>query len=238
MAHWHIHTHDPQIPPELQGFRVIPTAIDVEADPASPLQAHPAKIQWPKAQPIEVAFTGEPVMYKVYTGRAVAYLPVTVAKDAPLGEATLKVSLTYQACDDKTCLRKAEETHTVTLKIVSPQTLASQGKSGASDGGASALFTQFDPSVWQGIRSSGGGGGGGVGAGGGASPMLVSFDLFGWHFELDIASGVGLALLLLVAALGGFLLNLTPCVLPMIPLKIMGLSQMAGSRSRCWRWGR
>lgn len=42
-----------------------------------------------------------------------------------------------------------------------------------------------------------------------------------------------LAVLLLLAALGGFLLNLTPCVLPVIPLKIMSLAQEAqGSKSR------
>jgi thiol:disulfide interchange protein DsbD len=35
-----------------------------------------------------------------------------------------------------------------------------------------------------------------------------------------------------VAAIGGFLLNLTPCVLPVIPLKIMALSNTAGSRGR------
>jgi len=32
---------------------------------------------------------------------------------------------------------------------------------------------------------------------------------------------------------GGLLLNFTPCVLPLVPIKIMGLSRAAGNRSRC-----
>ena len=57
---------------------------------------------------------------------------------------------------------------------------------------------------------------------------------FGQDFDIDPNN---LALLLLLAAVGGFLLNLTPCVLPMIPIKIMGLSQAAQNRSRCLRLG-
>ncbi|MCH8822845.1 MAG: hypothetical protein IH984_04980 [Planctomycetes bacterium] len=46
----------------------------------------------------------------------------------------------------------------------------------------------------------------------------------GWWGEIAV---------LLLAALGGFLLNLTPCVLPVIPLKIMSLAQQAqGNRSK------
>jgi len=53
---------------------------------------------------------------------------------------------------------------------------------------------------------------------------------FGWDFKIEPSN---LWLLLIIAALGGFLLNLTPCVLPLIPIKIMGLSRAAGNRRRC-----
>ena len=56
------------------------------------------------------------------------------------------------------------------------------------------------------------------------------FDAFGLKFPINPDSTVGLILLLLVAMGGGFLLNLTPCVLPVIPIKIMSLSASAGSR--------
>ncbi len=51
--------------------------------------------------------------------------------------------------------------------------------------------------------------------------------------EPDDAPPAGLLVMLLGAFVGGFLLNLTPCVLPVIPLKIMGLSQSAGNPGRC-----
>jgi thiol:disulfide interchange protein DsbD len=43
--------------------------------------------------------------------------------------------------------------------------------------------------------------------------------------------------LLFIAAVGGFLLNLTPCVLPLIPIKIMGLAKAAGNRKRSFSLG-
>lgn len=62
--------------------------------------------------------------------------------------------------------------------------------------------------------------------------LKVAF--FGWDFAIEPSN---LAILLLIAAIGGFLLNLTPCVLPLIPIKIMGLSQAAGNWQRCFLLG-
>ena len=59
-----------------------------------------------------------------------------------------------------------------------------------------------------------------IGAGWQTLLVLLGLDLF------------FIALLLLTAMLGGFLLNLTPCVLPVIPIKIMSLGNVAGSRRR------
>jgi thiol:disulfide interchange protein len=44
-------------------------------------------------------------------------------------------------------------------------------------------------------------------------------------------------LLLLTAALGGMLLNFTPCVLPLIPIKIISLSHAAKDRRQCFMLG-
>jgi thiol:disulfide interchange protein len=68
----------------------------------------------------------------------------------------------------------------------------------------------------------------------GAAPAILNLPLFGWDFQIDPTQ---LWVLLLVAALGGFLLNLTPCVLPLIPIKIMGLNQAAGTRGRTFALG-
>jgi thiol:disulfide interchange protein len=47
----------------------------------------------------------------------------------------------------------------------------------------------------------------------------------------------GIIITILLAVLGGFVLNLTPCVLPVIPIKIMTLTQHAGSRGRTFYLG-
>jgi len=57
----------------------------------------------------------------------------------------------------------------------------------------------------------------------------LRFDVFGYSITID--PNLMWALLPL-AALGGFLLNLTPCVLPLIPIKIMGLSNSAENRGQ------
>ena len=83
-----------------------------------------------------------------------------------------------------------------------------------------AIFGAFDPTVF------------GTAPDGGSVVDVprgpVTFGVFGRSFSIDPDGPLGLTFLLLVAALGGFLLNLTPCVLPVIPLKIMGMSRAAG----------
>ncbi len=68
--------------------------------------------------------------------------------------------------------------------------------------------------------------------GGGLLADQPSVQFFG--FEIERPSGiVGAGFLFLFAAVGGFILNLTPCVLPVIPLKVMTLTNHAGeSKSR------
>jgi len=58
--------------------------------------------------------------------------------------------------------------------------------------------------------------------------LTIAF--FGWDFSFGASHRW---LLLFIAAIGGLLLNFTPCVLPLIPIKIMGLSRAASNRSRC-----
>jgi thiol:disulfide interchange protein len=57
---------------------------------------------------------------------------------------------------------------------------------------------------------------------------------FGWDFEIRPSNWL---MLLLMAMIGGSLLNFTPCVLPLIPIKIIGLAKSAGNRRRCFLLG-
>lgn len=62
----------------------------------------------------------------------------------------------------------------------------------------------------------------------------LNIPFFGLDFKIATSR---LGLLLCIAAIGGFLLNLTPCVLPLLPIKMMGLAQAAGNRRRCFMLG-
>ncbi|MFO1500375.1 MAG: hypothetical protein U1G07_18650, partial [Verrucomicrobiota bacterium] len=62
----------------------------------------------------------------------------------------------------------------------------------------------------------------------------LSIAFFGWDFKINASNFL---LLLVIAAIGGMLLNFTPCVLPLIPIKIIGLSKAAGNRQRCFLLG-
>lgn len=71
-------------------------------------------------------------------------------------------------------------------------------------------------------------------AGLGERKQGLQIAFFGWDFTIEPSR---LWLLLCVAAIGGMLLNFTPCVLPLIPIKIIGLSRAAGNRRRCFLLG-
>jgi len=65
------------------------------------------------------------------------------------------------------------------------------------------------------------------------SARSLNVPFFGLDFEIAPSK---LWLLLLIAAVGGFILNLTPCVLPLIPIKIMkpGQTSVTAADAFCW----
>lgn len=91
--------NDTRVPPELgDASSYIKAQIKVDPVPGGSLQSHEQFIQWPLPQRTDVAFAGKAVPYEVFSGKAVAYVPVGVAEDAPPGHAPLTLRVTYQAC--------------------------------------------------------------------------------------------------------------------------------------------
>ena len=198
-----------------EGEFTIPTTIKLANDPAG-LTAGP--VQWPKLHHVKVAYTTPPSEVPVFTDGAVAYLPVTVDDAAKPGERAVQVKVTYQACNDKKCYRQATATLDVPLTVGSGQAVAD------ATSGDPALFQDFDSSVFAEMKA------------GYSGPNYVSFNAFGLLGEeglrLNAAEWLGFSFVLVIAGLGGLLLNFTPCVLPVIPLKIMGLAQSSGHRGK------
>ncbi len=206
---WHIYPDKAQAR-SANGFTPIPTEMTVTQAPAGLVFEAP---QFPPPHPVTVSWDpAHPFTVPVYDGRVTVYLPAQVASGTSPGALDVQLTLDYQACDDHQCLLPAREVIAAPLQVVAAATPVA-----AANG---AYFRGYHP-------------GGTIAAGG-----QVHFDLFGWSFVLGVSGLWGLIGLLLVAGVGGFLLNLTPCVLPVIPLKIMSLARAAvDSRGRCLALG-
>jgi len=170
--------------------------------------------QWP--QPVGAAFDfgeGKQTL-AVYEGQLLIFAAIQIGADAKNGPLPMTLLLNFQSCNNTSCLAPAEIEIPITLQV----------DSAAAAVAPSGEFQKFDPakliSDATEIKLQSG----------------VQFDFFGASFNVD-PQGAGFFLLLLVAFLGGMLLNFTPCVLPIIPIKIMSLSQSAGNRGKCFSLG-
>jgi thiol:disulfide interchange protein DsbD len=201
-----------------EGWHIYPDAtqvVNVEAFAPTPTAIR--VVQKPDEVGLERVTYPKPVLVPIgfaegevpaYEGRAVFYLPVKVSETAGPGKIDIELEVAYGACNDQTCNPPASEKLVATLDIVA----------------ASTPVVPREPELFAGYEES-------------AAAIGVRFDLFGAGFSIDPSSWTGFLLLLAVAMLGGLLLNFTPCVLPVIPIKIISLSQIAGNRSRCLALG-
>ncbi|MBC7834482.1 MAG: thioredoxin family protein [Phycisphaerales bacterium] len=177
-------------------------------------------IQWPEPHAARVADpdTGNPIDVPTYGGRAIAYIPITISASAAAGPVTLPVVVSFQSCDDRACRFPEDIPVEVTLTIVP---ISSAEQSAPPD---RAIFSGFDINSFATTAGS---------AAAATASKPIEFNIGPWKFSINPSGPEGIALMMLAAAVGGLLLNMTPCVLPVIPIKIMGLSQSAGDPRRC-----
>ncbi len=188
--------------PEFASF-AIRTQIEVKAPEGVTVGA----VQWPEphAALVPNPSAGPPVEAMVYEGRAVAFVPLVIGEGVT--SVDLSVNVSFQACDESQCDMPQQKPFSLSLPVV-----ALGEASALSD---DVMFNGFDQGVFQDITNW-------------DTDEGSSSSLFG--ITLPKADGLaGLALLSLFGIIGGLLLNLTPCVLPVIPIKVMTISQHAGS---------
>ncbi|MCI5140571.1 MAG: DUF255 domain-containing protein [Candidatus Electrothrix sp. ATG1] len=161
---------------------------------------------YPPAVPLKVPYLTESAMS--FLGETIIYLPVHLEEAlSRQGQADLSLQVQYQPCSEEYCLFPQKITIETSLPIVAADV--------AIEKVHQELFADYAS---------------------GASPEVsgdVAFGLFGWNFSVDSSSVGGVILLLIIAAFGGMLLNFTPCVLPLIPIKIISLSYAAKNRRQC-----
>ena len=207
---WHIWVHETQAR-ALPGTAVFDGAIFTSlAVQGGETSLRLEGVAWPRPHTAKADVGEGPADYAVYEGSVTIY--ARMQAPAREGEASATLLLSLQACNESNCIAPADL----------PLPLRIAVKAGAT--------TPPPPSGFDASRL--------VGAAAAKAPAegSIRFDFFGSEFRVD-PRGFGLAIVLLVAFAGGTLLNFTPCVLPVIPLKIMSLSAAAGDRRRCLRLG-
>jgi thiol:disulfide interchange protein DsbD len=167
-----------------------------------------ASPRYPDAHRITVDFTESDLM--AFSDRSIVYMALKLAADSTADFLQVDIAVTYQACDAQVCLFPVKRALNARLPLA---------KAGRQPMAVNAEIFSADPRATA------------------LASKQIAFDMFGWQFSLNPQSVWGLSLLLLTAALGGLLLNFTPCVLPLLPIKIMSLSNAAGNPSRCLALG-
>ncbi len=209
---WHAHTNDPHAP-ESWGFDPIPTTIDAKDLKGLELVG----TQWPEPHTVDIDLSGSgnPEPYEVFEGEAVAYLVFKVADDAEEVGATVEVG--YQACNDSVCdapVFPGDDGTVFEISAEVGETTPNEGEralfSGYSTEGATVAPEPPSDANHRDVSP----------VGEVATPPSRTF------FGIPVPQGNVLVIGLL-AALGGLILNLTPCVLPVIPIKIMTISKLA-----------
>lgn len=232
---------------------LIPTTLTIEP----PAGVRVTSLFYP--HPTDFTLQGQDEPLAVFENEFVVGAELLLAQDLPAGEIVVPGRLRYQACDDKVCFQPRTERVQWTVRVdptakvtvaegpifealsagrrvgpaadavpvpaplaPAPAGTGADPSGGADDGGTLARLDDFE------VRGSTGG-------------YLGTEDFL--QFIRDAEQGVaprglfegrGPLAILLIVLLGGLALNLTPCVLPMIPinLAIIGAGAQAGSRRR------
>lgn len=221
-AGWHVYPGKGS-PDQPESY--IPTTVDLTL-PAGWTQG---RVRWPQAH--EAVFGTETV--KVYAGHSIVLVPFWVGADAAPGPATITATVGYQACDDKTCEAPTDESVQAGTRIVTDaSTIKASAESELAGIFADLLSQRIDtPDTGPAPPPATGPPASASTAPAAAPTTSPARKFFGIPMPKQ-GGALNLIILAALSALGGFILNLTPCVLPVIPIKIMTIMQHANHPGR------
>lgn len=233
---FHVQSNQPRDP------SLIPTALTVEAPDGVTVR----EIVFPR--PVDLAQRGAPEPLAVFEQQFTIGVRLHLDEHIAPGDITVPARLRYQTCDDATCFPPTSTvvswTFSVTGQPVATSTLPTELE-GVAWGSGTAAPPSAAPERPHDRATA---------AGDDALMQLARFDLLattgGYLDSEDFLTfvrnaeqgireqgwfdGRGPLAILVIVFLGGLALNLTPCVLPMIPinLAIIGAGVRSGSRAR------
>ncbi len=186
---WHVNSNKPH-----DEF-LIPIRISVTTD----FSKEKNEIIFPEPEDIKLEFSEEPV--SVFEGNPVFGSVVKIPGDVELGNKNIIVKVTYQACNDKTCMPPETIIDTISVNVVAGNVAITENKNDIFN---KINFGKTDNSKKESV-----------------TPPIKSDE-----------EPIGIWIALLSAFLGGIILNLMPCVLPVLSLKILGIVQQSGEDSK------
>jgi thiol:disulfide interchange protein len=218
---------------------LIPTVLTVDA----PQGISVAEIVFPNATEFEQVGQAQPLL--VFEHQFTIGVRFDISNTVPIGQIKVPARLRYQACDDRLCYAPVTADLAWTLTIVE----------------GSAAGPKTNPEVFDGIAFGTGRAPGAAPVvapvrpsriGDGELTLLDQFSVAastGGYLgtgdflqfirnaeagikEPGLFEGRGPLAILVLVLLGGLALNLTPCVLPMIPINLAIIGAGAGTRSR------
>src|SRR5262249_8125399 len=226
---------------------LIPTELSVTAPPGVTVK----EIVWPA--PTDLNQIGADKPLAVFEQTFAIGVQLEVAGSVPTGDLVVPAGLRYQACDSNLCYPPASAVVQWTIPVAAAGTAANGPVDPAfamikfGTGEAPAATAAPAPIIRTGTGAAQPGSGNDAG-------KLDAFNVLGTtggyqgtgdflKFIHDAETGVkqrglfegrGPLMILLIVLVGGLALNLTPCVLPMIPinLAIIGAGAQASSRTR------
>lgn len=169
-----------------------------------------AEVDYPAPSRYKFAFAEDEL--DVLEGRERVVARLVVPASAAAGPLRLTLRLRYQACDDRQCLPPVETSTAVDLRIGAGGVPAAADYFADSPAAATAPVAATPPATTAAPAAP-------------ASPPPAG------------NAGRSLPAILLLALLGGFILNGMPCVLPILSLKLFGLVQASGKSKRSIRIG-
>jgi thiol:disulfide interchange protein DsbD len=184
------------------------TAIPFVLTPDNNAAVNFGDIQYPKGQIVTFPALGT---LSVYRGEVVVRIPVTVNADTKPGSVLIAGKVHYQACNDSACFQPETQKFSVTVTVVSADQPVATNPAFAATSGTS---TTASPPATQATTQ----------------PASIANNWAGRHRKsflgIDLEN-VGAPAAFAAAFLIGIIFNAMPCVLPVLPLKIMGFYEVS-----------
>lgn len=177
LEHYHINSNKPK-----DDF-LIPTELIVKSN-----NARVVSVSYPEAKDVTFSFSDETV--SVFDGVEFIGAVLKISESAKIGKIEIPLEISYQACNDESCMAPTSVFDTLRIEVVDNSTPINEVNQ--------EIFSKLDISYTP-------------------AETTVQKDDDGIASTLESS---GLLLSLLFVFLGGLALNLTPCVYPLIPITI------------------